>query len=181
MDLDEETLLRRERVTGSAQALTLGVGIRYGPRPAGRRRFGTVSGAAGQDSGRGPRGPPHRPSAHARRRSARGDHDEACQLAEDVLARYREVRGADHPFTLAAANDLAIFRMRVGDSAVARKLIEDTAARFVHALGADHPYTLICQMNLANACFAANEITEAYRIAAQEGSRIDSDIEPAET
>lgn len=97
-------------------------------------------------------------------RSARGDHDDARTVAQDVLDRCREDNGPNHPFTLAAANDLAIFLMRAGNQAEARPIIEEAASRFGTALGADHPYTLICQMNLANAHFAAGEITEALRL-----------------
>ncbi|GFJ88689.1 FxSxx-COOH system tetratricopeptide repeat protein [Phytohabitans rumicis] len=97
-------------------------------------------------------------------RSARGDHDEAHTLARDVLESCREQLGPDHPYTLAAANDVGIFLMRAEGHEEARPILADTATRFANAVGADHPYTLVCQMNVANAHFAAGEITEALRL-----------------
>ncbi|HEU5110609.1 MAG TPA: tetratricopeptide repeat protein, partial [Micromonosporaceae bacterium] len=81
-----------------------------------------------------------------------------------VLGRYRRSMGSRNPFTLAAANDLAIFRFRDGRHAQARSLIDETAEQFAEELGVEHPYTLLCRGNLANAMFAAGEVEAAHEI-----------------
>ncbi|MFI7598993.1 FxSxx-COOH system tetratricopeptide repeat protein [Actinoplanes sp. NPDC049681] len=78
-----------------------------------------------------------------------GHYQQARELDEDTLARYRRVLGDDHPDTLAAANNLADDLRQVGEHERARQLDEDTLARRRRVLGDDHPLTLGSANNLA--------------------------------
>ncbi|GIH06955.1 hypothetical protein Rhe02_50220 [Rhizocola hellebori] len=92
--------------------------------------------------------------------SAQGNHEGAYTRARDVLERYQHAHGADHPFAMGAANDMAIFLLREGRFAEATPILEDAIDGFQARLP-DHPYTVFCQMNLANARFAAGDIETA--------------------
>ncbi len=93
--------------------------------------------------------------------SAHGEHMAAHARASEIVGRYQQVLGSNHPFTLAATNDLAMFLVRAGDHGQAAPILAHTVGRFEHVLP-DHPYTLVCQLNLANARFAAGDVAAAY-------------------
>jgi hypothetical protein len=57
--------------------------------------------------------------------------------------------GAEHPNTLASANNLANDLRALGEYQAARELHEDTLARRRRVLGEDHPDTQATASNLA--------------------------------
>ena len=58
-----------------------------------------------------------------------GHYQQARDLDEDVLTRYRRVLGDDHPNTLMSANNLAVSLRQMGEHELARQLDEDTLTR----------------------------------------------------
>ncbi|GIF21029.1 hypothetical protein Ate02nite_37590 [Paractinoplanes tereljensis] len=78
------------------------------------------------------------------------EHEQARNLNEVMLARYRQTMGDDHPFTLTAANNVAVELRKLGEYERARKLGEDTLARRRLILGDDHPSTLQSANNVAS-------------------------------
>jgi hypothetical protein len=80
---------------------------------------------------------------------AMGRYDQARELNEDTLARYRRVRGEDHPAILTLASSLAADLRGLGEYQAARELDEDVLARSRRVRGEDHPATLISASNLA--------------------------------
>ena len=81
--------------------------------------------------------------------SKTGRYDQARELDEDSLARYRRVLGEDHYSTLWSANNLADDLGALGQHQAARDLDEDTLARRRRILGDGHPATLTSANNLA--------------------------------
>jgi len=73
----------------------------------------------------------------------------ARDLDQDTLERRGRVLGADHPNTLASANNLAADLRALGEVQAARDLDQDTLERRRRVLGADHPSTLRSVNNLA--------------------------------
>ena len=73
---------------------------------------------------------------------ALGEHEQAHELDEDTLSRYRRVMDDDHPATLDLANNLAAGLCALGEHEDARELHEDTLTRRRRVLGDDHPDTL---------------------------------------
>jgi hypothetical protein len=78
-----------------------------------------------------------------------GDHQTACDLAKDALARRRQVLGDDHPATLRSADNLAIILRAMGQYQAARELDEDTLGRRRRVLGDDHRDTIRSAENVA--------------------------------
>ncbi|MDQ1306988.1 MAG: hypothetical protein QG671_2820, partial [Actinomycetota bacterium] len=69
----------------------------------------------------------------------------------EALQGYRaSAFGPDHPFTHAAAVDLAVALRAAGDYRQARDLDEQALESLGGALGQDHPYTLVAQLTLAH-------------------------------
>jgi hypothetical protein len=75
--------------------------------------------------------------------------------------------GHDHPFTLAAALNLAIILRTNGDYAAATELDTQTAARLEAALGARHPHTLSAKSGVASNASLAGDHERAARISAE--------------
>jgi hypothetical protein len=71
-----------------------------------------------------------------------GDHQQARELQDDTLTRFRRVLGNDHPDTLTSAGRLAADLRELGEYQQARALDEDTLVRRRRVLGNDHPDTL---------------------------------------
>jgi serine/threonine protein kinase/tetratricopeptide (TPR) repeat protein len=79
-----------------------------------------------------------------------GDEDIAAEQFEAARTLYAKHRGADHPDTLASANNLANSFAVLGRHADAIRLREETLALRRDRLGADHPETLDSMNNLAS-------------------------------
>ncbi|MEU4712938.1 tetratricopeptide repeat protein, partial [Micromonospora purpureochromogenes] len=68
-----------------------------------------------------------------------GEHEQARQLQEDILARRRRVLGDDHPDTLRSVNNLAVTLSELGEHEQARQLQEEILARRRRLLTNYHP------------------------------------------
>lgn len=76
-------------------------------------------------------------------------HQDALELAKDVLAKCRHIFGEVHPDTLAAAISLTNIQRTVGQTSDALELAEDTVRSYPSIHGPDHPYNYGCLGNLA--------------------------------
>ncbi|MBR4873862.1 MAG: tetratricopeptide repeat protein [Clostridia bacterium] len=78
-----------------------------------------------------------------------GHRADAMTLAEQVIARSREILGEDHPETLSALNNffVALSAEKLHERAVA--VGEEAAAKSAALLGEEHEYTLTILYNLA--------------------------------
>ena len=63
----------------------------------------------------------------------------ARQRGERSLELHRQVRGPDHPCTLATASNLSLDRRAGNDPAAADELHADTIQRYDQTLGPEHP------------------------------------------
>jgi len=77
-----------------------------------------------------------------------GDADEARDLARRAASEFDRTLGADHPYTLAARMNQAIFTAEAGAVAEGHELLEPLAERTSRALGDDHPDAARCLANL---------------------------------
>jgi hypothetical protein len=93
-----------------------------------------------------------------------GHYQQAHDLDEDALTRYRRILGDDHHDTLALASNLAIDLAGLGEHERARQLSEDTLTRFRRVLGDDHPDTLASANNLAADLRRAGEYDRARQL-----------------
>ena len=100
-------------------------------------------------------------SALAAALRAMGHYDDARQLDEAALARFRSLLGDDHPDTLRAASALATDLRGLGELEAARDLDEDGLTRFRRLLGDDHPSTLISASCLASDLRGLGELEAA--------------------
>ena len=91
----------------------------------------------------------------------RGDYPTSHALAENVLARRREILGPDHPDTLSAAANLAGTLWSMGDYPAARGLEENVLARCREILGTDHPSTLSAAASLAGTLWSMGDYPAA--------------------
>jgi hypothetical protein len=80
---------------------------------------------------------------------ALGQHEQARDLDQDTLTRYRRSLGDDHASTLVSANGLAADFRALGQHEQARALDEDNFLRCRRILGEDHPSTLVSANGLA--------------------------------
>ena len=96
-------------------------------------------------------------------RWAEGKIKEARAAGEDVYADFQRLRGDRHPETVAAGNDLAIFRRLTGDTEGALQLAEQTFERLEARFNPAHPYTLAGMITLANAQYE----TGSHHLAAE--------------
>jgi serine/threonine protein kinase len=93
-----------------------------------------------------------------------GDFQQAAAQCEAAHALYRKHRGADHPHTLACANDLGNCYERAGRRADALKLLEETLPIQQKKLGLDHEQTLITMNNLAGSYQLAGRYLDAMAL-----------------
>jgi hypothetical protein len=80
---------------------------------------------------------------------ALGRYAEARDLAQETLARRRQMLGDDHPYTLESANNLGNTLPYLSEYQAARDLHQDTLNRRRQVLGEDHPSTLNSANSLA--------------------------------
>ena len=100
--------------------------------------------------------------------------DSAAQsilIGEPLVADIERVLGADHPFTLATRNNLAVVYQAAGRTAEAIILHEQNLAARERVLGADHPDSLQTRMNLAIVYQAAGRTAEAITLLQQLGDK----------
>jgi tetratricopeptide (TPR) repeat protein len=123
---------------------------------------------------------------------------EARSLDERAVRGLTELYGAEHPFTLAAATNLASDLTAAGEPAAARDLGERTLESSRRMRGADHPYSLAAAANLSLDLRATGDDARAEELraetlhqfketlttghpasrAAEQRARINVDIEP---
>ncbi|HET8660181.1 MAG TPA: FxSxx-COOH system tetratricopeptide repeat protein [Micromonosporaceae bacterium] len=87
--------------------------------------------------------------------------ERARQLGEEALETYRDVLGADHPFTLGCATNLAIVLRALGRNDEAMALDDRSYTALEQGLGADHPYALCSAANMTNNLVLAGRHAEA--------------------
>jgi TIR domain/Tetratricopeptide repeat/NB-ARC domain len=93
-----------------------------------------------------------------------GHYQQAHDLHQDTLTRYRRLLGDDHSDTLGAATNLAANLTQLGEHKRARQLDEDTLTRKQRVFGHDHPYTLHSANNLAAGLHQAGEHERAREL-----------------
>ncbi|WFE33181.1 FxSxx-COOH system tetratricopeptide repeat protein [Micromonospora sp. WMMD975] len=93
-----------------------------------------------------------------------GRYEQARQLHEDTLHRYRRTFGDDHPNTLTSANNLAGCLIDLGEHEQGRQLHEDTLHRRRQILGDDHPNTLTSANNFADSLARLGEHERARQL-----------------
>ncbi len=92
---------------------------------------------------------------------AHGDNVGSRAVAEQLLDRWREILGPDHPDTLTAASTLTIALFSVGEVQPARALGQDTLQRARRVLGGDHSTTLVAAAVLIQALGLGGEAKAA--------------------
>jgi tetratricopeptide (TPR) repeat protein len=127
-----------------------------------------------------------------------GELTQAREVDERAYVRMRDVLGSDHEYTLCAASNLASDFALTGELGEARRLSAETLEASRRVRGRPHPYSLACTVNAAldtlatgsrddgQALFdeAVAELGEVLgaghpeTVAAREGRRMESDIEP---
>ncbi len=79
---------------------------------------------------------------------AHGEVHASRAFSEQLLDRWREVLGPDHPDTLTVASRLPFSLIFMGEVQLARGLGQDTLERCRRVLGPDHPTTLLAATGL---------------------------------
>ncbi len=92
---------------------------------------------------------------------------QAIPLYRGALADCERVRGADHPSTLRARNNLAMAYRAAGRTAEAIPLLAQTLEDSERVRGANHPDTRTTRNNLTLAYRAAGRTTEAIPLLEQ--------------
>ncbi|MEV0997196.1 FxSxx-COOH system tetratricopeptide repeat protein [Nonomuraea sp. NPDC050202] len=93
-----------------------------------------------------------------------GKYREACDLGEDAYEYGVEQLGAEHPWTLRAAKDLAIAKRRDAKADESLRLALRTRDQQLRTVGEHHPDTLAAGLCLANAQRASGETAEALAL-----------------
>ncbi|CAE7792238.1 NPHP3 [Symbiodinium sp. CCMP2592] len=78
-----------------------------------------------------------------------GNHQEALQMFQEILAARTEVLGASHPDTLVAQGDMAFTLSSLGRQEEGLQMDQEVLAARTETLGARHPRTLTAQGNMA--------------------------------
>jgi tetratricopeptide (TPR) repeat protein len=93
--------------------------------------------------------------------SALGDKTGARDLAGEIARIYQDTLGVDHPGTLIAQNNLAIYFRGTGETGKATEIARGSYEGLYSQLGSDHPFTLSAAINLANCLGDAERLDEA--------------------
>jgi DNA-binding SARP family transcriptional activator len=101
----------------------------------------------------------------ARYLHAKGDSFGSRAVCEQLLDRWREILGPDHPDTLTAASTLTPAVLAVGEAEAARVLGEDTLQRCRRVLGPDHASTLTVAAALTAAWVQGGKVASARALA----------------
>jgi tetratricopeptide (TPR) repeat protein len=130
-----------------------------------------------------------------------GDREQAHELDERTHALMTESLGPEHGYTLCAASSLANDFALAGKWEEARRLSAETLEGSRRARGERHPYTLACALNAALDVMATHSVADGpsrledaltalgevlgpdhpETVAAREGRRAESDLEPPPT
>jgi tetratricopeptide (TPR) repeat protein len=130
-----------------------------------------------------------------------GEYATARPLIEDTAARFANTLGADHPYTLVCQMNLANAHFAAKEFTEAYRLDQHCHQHLSGRFKREHPTVLAAAVNLAIAMRDTGALQEASTrlaeladvsarvlgpehpntVAAQEGTRINGDIEPAET
>ena len=92
---------------------------------------------------------------------AKGDSHASRVVSGQLLDRWREVLGPDHPDTLTAASTMTLGLIQLGEAKAARALGEDTLRRGRRVFGPDHPTTLWAAAALTSALAELGEADPA--------------------
>jgi hypothetical protein len=92
---------------------------------------------------------------------AKGDSHASRVVSGQLLDRWREVLGPDHPDTLTAASTMTLGLIQLGEAKAARALGEDTLRRGRRVFGPDHPTTLLAATALTAALAELGEAEAA--------------------
>jgi hypothetical protein len=95
-----------------------------------------------------------------------GDLAKAHSIGEEAVALYQSYFGAEHPFTLAAANNLAIVYRALHMIEQASTLDTKTHESLILKLGEDHPYCLCSAGNISNNLALMGHHAEAGQLSA---------------
>ncbi|MBL8517922.1 MAG: tetratricopeptide repeat protein [Betaproteobacteria bacterium] len=90
-----------------------------------------------------------------------GQYSQAHQILSELLARYRETKGDEHPDTLKTMGNLASTLWNQGDLAGARALEERVLAVRQRVQGDEHPATLTSMANLAGTLKSQGDLAGA--------------------
>jgi tetratricopeptide (TPR) repeat protein len=94
-----------------------------------------------------------------------GETSRAREVLNEVFQGYRgSAFGPDHPFTQAAAVDLAVALRAAGDYRRAKDLDEQALESLRGSVGPDHPFTLVAQLNLAHDLALGHEHAQALEL-----------------
>nr|WP_289849666.1 FxSxx-COOH system tetratricopeptide repeat protein [Actinoallomurus purpureus] len=96
-----------------------------------------------------------------------GGYRESCDLGEDAHAYGSEELGAEHPWTLRTAKDLAIARRRAGLLDASIEVADDVHARYLRLFGLDHPDSLASATCLANVLRSIGETEKAFELVSE--------------
>ncbi|WP_432839253.1 FxSxx-COOH system tetratricopeptide repeat protein [Dactylosporangium sp. CA-092794] len=77
------------------------------------------------------------------------DREAAHTLAAAAAAALEQLLGAEHPSAMAAANNVAVFTIMLGDAQAGRAMIDDVVRRMARVLGDQHPDTIRSRGNAA--------------------------------
>ena len=92
------------------------------------------------------------------------DHDEALELASDVLELCKRRRGEQNPDTMAAAISLSNIQWTIGRMGEALAVAAATVENYPAIYGAEHPYNYGCLGNLAVLRRLTGDYDEARRL-----------------
>lgn len=90
-----------------------------------------------------------------------GAPEDALELSELTVSRFRLVYGESHPYHYGCMTNLALLRRVMGDATAARDLNQKAVKGLTDGLGPDHHYTLTAAINLASDYAALDQLTEA--------------------
>jgi serine/threonine protein kinase len=93
-----------------------------------------------------------------------GEPTLAIAQFQRALDLRRQVRGADHPDTLASQNDLAMAYQNAGKLELAATLLEEALKRRRAVLGSDDPSTISSLDNLAVAYYDLGRLADSVRL-----------------
>jgi hypothetical protein len=94
----------------------------------------------------------------------RGDNKTSRIIAEELLVRWRQRLGPNHPECLTLASNLTSALADLTEYDAACNLGQDTLQRCQHVLGPDHPTTLRCTANLTFALAWLGEAGQARSV-----------------
>jgi tetratricopeptide (TPR) repeat protein len=114
----------------------------------------------------GPDHPESLRAAHAlvRAHAALGEYEQAHNLCQDTVTRYRRILGDDHPDTLRAANVLAVTLLELGQAERALEVNLNVLASRRRVLGNDHHEVLWSANNLAMNLYALGRYQDAREL-----------------